>query len=143
MHRYGFTKHSRITKYGLPQRPAFLVNILKDFFSLYFFYISLYISSLSLHRCEKSFRTVSFSALQKKKKKYTRDIKYNSGQLVQQAQLYRCYRLPTTQHPPKHKKQEFHPPLPQITCKRWGVFSISHPSGLVFLMLFAVTIQFS
>lgn len=30
MHRYGFTKHSRITKYGLPQSPAFLVNILKD-----------------------------------------------------------------------------------------------------------------
>lgn len=37
MHRDGFTKHPRITKYGAPQSPAFPVGVLKGLFSIYIY----------------------------------------------------------------------------------------------------------
>lgn len=107
MHRLQiYKKHSRITKYGLPQSPAFRVSILKGLFSLYFIHIYIY---RSLHVAYNDTRNhLGRCHSVPCKKKYTREIlNITWGRPVRQAQLHRCSRFCTTRRRPKHKKQEF------------------------------------
>lgn len=138
MHRYSFTKHSCITKYELPQSPAFPVNILKDFFSRYFF-IHIYIS-LSLHLAYTNAKNHLGWCHSVPCNKNTQEmLNITRGNRLSKRKFTDATSYTQPSIDPNTRSKSFTHRFHKLLAKD-VVLSTSHPSGLVFLTLFAVTI---